>query len=112
MIVQIINKLISGLDQRQRDVMLGRFGLRGGKQTLAAIGKKYHLTRERVRQIEGAALFLIKKTSEKSIDKIAETAISVLKKFGGVRKEEDLLNDLRTVLKDNKINRWQLRFIF
>src|SRR3989344_30809 len=112
MIAQIINKLIVGLDQRQRDVVLGRFGLKGGKQTLAAIGKKYHLTRERVRQIEGAALFLIKKTSEKSIDKIAETAISVLKKFGGVRKEEDLLNDLRTVLKDNKINRWQLRFIF
>ncbi len=112
MIAQIINELIAGLDQRQRDVMLGRFGLKGEKQTLAAIGKKYHLTRERVRQIEGVALSLIGKTSGKSTDKVVETAINILKKFGGVRKEEDLINDLRAALKDNKINRWQLRFIF
>lgn len=50
---------LSGLSQRERDILQLRFGLVGGKVcSLAEIGKKYGITKERVRQI-------IKKTLEK-----------------------------------------------
>ncbi len=43
--------------KRMREVLECRFGLKGGeRQTLEEIGKKYKITRERVRQIEADAL--------------------------------------------------------
>lgn len=50
-------KLVKDLPDRARDVLIGRFGLDGkNPQTLEAIGKKYGITRERVRQIEAHGL--------------------------------------------------------
>ena len=52
-----IDNLIKDLKPRQRDVLISRFGLDDGKKkTLASIGGKYNLTRERIRQIEEEAL--------------------------------------------------------
>ena len=51
--MKIINAALNGLSPRQREVIEGRFGLKGGKaETLAAIGDRMGITRERVRQIE------------------------------------------------------------
>ena len=45
------------LTQRERDVVVLRFGLDGGApRTLSDVGKHFDLTRERIRQIEGRAL--------------------------------------------------------
>ena len=45
------------LHQRERDVLRLRFGLdRAPEQTLAEIGERFDLTRERIRQIEAKAL--------------------------------------------------------
>ena len=49
---EIIEKLLENLSSRQKEIIEERFGLKGRKLTLAAIGKKYGLTRERIRQIE------------------------------------------------------------
>ncbi len=109
----VINDLIKDLDQRQKDVIEARFGLKGVKQTLAAIGKKYRLTRERIRQIETASLDIIRKKFNNSpAEKITKTALLELKKFSGVRTEDDFIKDLRILLKDNGINGRDLKFIF
>ncbi len=62
---QIISrKLVAGLKDRTRDVVLQRFGIGGSpeRKTLEAIGNKYGITRERVRQIEAFALNAIRKS--------------------------------------------------
>lgn len=94
---QITKHLLSVLPERARDVMISRYGL--GKDTermtLEGIGKKYNITRERVRQIENHAIASIRKSKEyakekKTFDEL-ETVIYAL---GGVITEEDLLNSI------------------
>ena len=60
----ITKKITSHLGERASDVIMNRFGLLsdGERRTLEEIGKKYNITRERVRQVEEAAINLIKKS--------------------------------------------------
>lgn len=52
-----ISILLKILDNQEREVIKLRFGLQNGEpKTLEEIGKRYNVTRERIRQIEGAAL--------------------------------------------------------
>ena len=52
-----VNEILDGLPARERDVLRMRFGLEDGtSQTLEDVGKKFNITRERVRQIEARAL--------------------------------------------------------
>ena len=55
---QAVRETLLRLSPRERDVLGLRFGLDdpGSPQTLAEIGERYHLTRERIRQIEAKAL--------------------------------------------------------
>lgn len=54
---QRIRGLLNLLNDRDRQILTMRFGLDGGKnKTLDDIGKQFNLTRERIRQIEAAAL--------------------------------------------------------
>ena len=68
---QVVKRLLSSLPARAQDVIVGRFGLNqeGKEMTLEAIGKKYGITRERVRQIENYAVNHIRKapTYEKEV---------------------------------------------
>ena len=58
----IINKALSLLTKREKFIIEHRFGLCGDKkETLESIGKKLKVTRERIRQIESAALTKLKK---------------------------------------------------
>jgi DNA-directed RNA polymerase sigma subunit (sigma70/sigma32) len=43
-------------DERERDVIIRRLGLEGDEEVLDEIGRTYHISRERVRQIEKRAL--------------------------------------------------------
>ena len=50
-------KLLSPLDERERTVLSLRFGLdRSDASTLEEVGERFHLTRERIRQIEARAM--------------------------------------------------------
>ena len=52
-----VHKALNKLTNRQREVLINRYGLNDGvEKTLEQIGKKYGLTRERIRQIEAVAL--------------------------------------------------------
>lgn len=52
-----IARMLGNLDQRERGIVVLRFGLEDGEsRSLEEIGKQFSLTRERVRQIEARAL--------------------------------------------------------
>lgn len=92
-----VKKFLSVLSERARAVVEGRFGLGGdGKRmTLEAIGKKYDITRERVRQIEHAALETIRKSAAYRDERDALDALrDAILDLGGVVGEDDLLDHL------------------
>ncbi len=52
-----IGRLLSPLDEREREILRLRFGLdRGESRTLEEVGEHFNLTRERIRQIEARAM--------------------------------------------------------
>ena len=57
MLPEQIARLLAPLDPREREVLRLRFGLdRGEARTLEDVGEEFHLTRERIRQIEARAM--------------------------------------------------------
>ncbi|MFM2357483.1 MAG: hypothetical protein RJA61_220 [Candidatus Parcubacteria bacterium] len=92
---QITKSLLGVLPERARDVITGRFGLgvSSNKLTLEAIGKKYGITRERVRQIENYSLTNIRKSKEyEKNKKVFDEVKTLLTSLGGMVSEHDLLN--------------------
>ena len=96
---QVTEKFLFELPERSQDVIIHRYGLDkdAQKNTLDAIGKKYGVTRERVRQIENSSLRNIKKSD--LFNSIETAAIfneltEVIKSLGEVVAEEELLNYL------------------
>jgi RNA polymerase sigma factor (sigma-70 family) len=62
-----ITKLLAPLDERERQILRLRFGLdRGEPCTLEEVGRRFHLTRERIRQIEAKALSKLRHPSVNS----------------------------------------------
>ena len=58
---QQIMESMEALDEREREVLILRYGLRDGQpQTLEEVGKKFSVTRERIRQIEARAIKKLK----------------------------------------------------
>ncbi len=52
-----MSEILEGLSERERRVLIMRFGLEDGmSRTLEDVGKEFNVTRERVRQIEAKAL--------------------------------------------------------
>jgi len=52
-----IDDLLSVLDDRERKIIFSRFGLDGGEpRTLEEVGRKFGVTRERIRQLQNIAL--------------------------------------------------------
>jgi RNA polymerase primary sigma factor len=57
-----VNSLLEGMTEREREILDLRFGLADKKpRTLAEVAKKLGVSRERIRQIEEAALRKLKK---------------------------------------------------
>jgi hypothetical protein len=91
---KICSNLLKGLPQRTTDIIERRFGLKtGNRETLDAIGQNYKITRERVRQIAETGLAEIKPKA-KAYENIFADFNNVLDSFGGLKKEENLLDVL------------------
>ncbi len=93
-----INLLIQELEPRQKEVIIGRFGLEGGAKegkTLAEIGEHLGVTRERVRQIEASALGVLKSkiAAIPACLQVMERGKKYLKNVGGVSKEDKFLEN-------------------
>ncbi|OGI91260.1 hypothetical protein A3A09_01725 [Candidatus Nomurabacteria bacterium RIFCSPLOWO2_01_FULL_42_20] len=94
---QLTKKLMGPLNDRAHEVVYNRFGLGedAERKTLEAIGKKYGITRERVRQIENAALNLIRKADEFKAEQASfEELRDLIDGMGAVVPEEDFLETL------------------
>ena len=94
---QVTKKIMSSLPKRTSEVIEGRFGLSGDlrRKTLESIGQKYGITRERVRQIEEAALASIRKSMEYQNEQDAFQELrEIIMSHGGVVREDDFLNSL------------------
>lgn len=104
---QIVKKLIAVLDDRARDVLTERYGLESEqRKTLEAIGQKYGITRERVRQIENYALNLVRKSDayQAQADVFTELRDAV-EAMGGIIAEDELLEAFSSNVKtQNHIN--------
>src|SRR3989339_1592648 len=91
----IAKKLLSSLPERSRVVLEQRFGLGTNPErvTLKAIGKRYGITRERVRQIENHALAALKKSPAfASAEAAFQELERIIDSLGGIVCEDDLLN--------------------
>ena len=91
---QVVKSLLSQLPDRAHEVLVYRYGL--GKDTkrmtLDSIGKKYGITRERVRQIENYGIAHVRKSEEYKKEKAAFIEIEeLLHTLGGIVVEEDFL---------------------
>jgi predicted Zn-ribbon and HTH transcriptional regulator len=99
---KIFDSLWEGLTPRQKEIVLGRFGLgkSSERQTLAALGDRYQITRERVRQIEASALQVLKKkiTAHPQITELLARGKKFVQMAGGVIREEALLKELNSAL--------------
>ena len=69
---QDIYTLLEELSEQQRHVLILRFGLEDGREmSLAKVGDKLKLSRERVRQLEHQALALLRRRQAKVREYIA-----------------------------------------
>ncbi len=94
---QVTKRLLSVLTKRGQDVIENRYGLgaKATRMTLDAIGKKYDITRERVRQIENHSLTLIRKSKEyKDLQPVFDELKGLIVELGGIVAEKDLLKHL------------------
>ena len=91
---KICQNLLKDLPERQKQVILRRFGLETGeRETLESIGRDFSITRERVRQIENDGFLRLKPKIE-SYQKVFQHFTEQLKNAGELKKEETLLSQL------------------
>jgi len=98
--INIVNSLFSELLDRERDILVRRFGLKGEKgETLEKIGGLHKLTRERVRQIEASSIKKIKKLEslESTIATLRNVVKDLLVDHGGLIRRDYLLDILSVV---------------
>lgn len=115
MLSTTVTALVGALRPREQEVVSGRFGLAGGARvTLADLGARYGVTRERVRQIEREALRHAREIGAKKpeVKMLHGRIVRHLEGVGGVRREDLLLEELRRMLRDATLNRLHMVFLF
>jgi RNA polymerase primary sigma factor len=86
-----LNRMINSLDKREADILRMRFGLDGhDEQTLEEVGKKFKVTRERVRQLQYLALRKIRKLMAKNE---AQRSVVEIEQDGRLRERMDVLRE-------------------
>lgn len=88
-----LEQMLDLLNDRQRDVIISRYNLDGkGIKTLDSVGKKYGITRERVRQIESEALNKLRGFCEHNdFGEVLQVVKEYVIKYGGVVSENFLI---------------------
>ncbi|HOZ56424.1 MAG: RNA polymerase sigma factor SigA [Parcubacteria group bacterium ADurb.Bin316] len=95
--VEIIGNLFNELSDRERDVLMRRYGLSNeGKETLEGIGKVHNLTRERIRQIETAGVKRLQqlKNLDDYVKNLKRIILQLLEEHGGLMEKNYLLDIL------------------
>ncbi len=104
----VVNKILSGLPPKRREVIKLRYGISVPEPwSLAEIGRKFNLSRERIRQIQNEALSKIN-LEDKMFKKSEDLLVSIIDKEGGIIKEEDLFKLLAV---DDELQKNAISFI-
>jgi len=93
---QVVFGLLNALSEREKNILAARYGLDNGEvDTLEKIGGKLHLTRERVRQIEKAAISKLRKIEPpRELNRTTDLIRGLLESTGGIMTEEGLISTL------------------
>ena len=92
---QVCQDLLKDLNSKQKEIISRRFGLKKeNKETLALIGDRFNITRERVRQIEKDSIDKQIKPRLKKYSEVFKGFRKYLESFGGIKKEDILLEEL------------------
>jgi hypothetical protein len=86
-------------EKREQDVLFCRLGIKDNKESLQTIGNRYHITRERVRQIQNQGI--------KGLRKAAKNNPRIFNALAKVVKEQDAILSLPTASKlflDERLN--------
>ena len=115
-IKKAVASLIKPLSDRNRDVILRRFGLKNGRpETLESIGKSYGITRERVRQIEEHALKNLRAGGLEAVSALIRPYFDftreLLKERGGFIPEKDFFKQFSNQTSENNIDNLSLSFL-
>ncbi|MFC1686311.1 sigma factor-like helix-turn-helix DNA-binding protein [Patescibacteria group bacterium] len=110
---EALNFLLSALRDREKKILIKRFGLKDGKtKTLQEIGNQEGITRERVRQIVRNALNkMIKKSQEKGFKPTKELVVESIKSNSGLITEEKFLQVILTATEESDINQNIVRLL-
>lgn len=97
-------EIIAILPHRTQEIIKKRFGIEDDKpKTLEAVGQRYKITRERVRQIIESALKTIKKQPIlETIGDFINLSKSLLKQSGGLEEEIEFLKKVDKALNPGK----------
>ena len=92
----LMKRLLGLLSKKEKDVIERRFAIGyTQRETLDFIGKRYSVTRERIRQIEAVAIQkLVRISQDKSIRVLHELAQQILQSHGGVMFEDLLISEM------------------
>jgi hypothetical protein len=97
---EIIDCLLGCLSEREKDVIKSRYGIFMPVLTLAEIGKKYSITRERVRQIQNnAQKKLTRSASLTKLSNFQDQVLEYINTFAGIALETNLDSYFVDVLK-------------
>lgn len=93
----VLEDLFLVLSPKEKEVVVKRFALDNkSRSTLERIGRKFNVTRERIRQIEKIALSKLRRTAGSTkLSHIADLAQHILNKHGGVLPEGALIQKIQ-----------------
>jgi DNA-directed RNA polymerase specialized sigma subunit len=91
-----LKRVVADFSPRAQEIIFSRYGVFNSHAlTLEEIGKKYQITRERVRQVIREVLKKVReKKNEQIFQEIRETIVLALKDNSGIMEEKNLLNAL------------------
>lgn len=102
-IKQELNQLLSYLTKKELEVIQKRFGINGNEPTtLAAVGDKMNLTRERIRQIQVQAIKKLQRAVKSSdILLLNEHLSDQMESAGGIMTEEELFAYVNSIFPED-----------
>jgi len=104
--INSVSEILKSLNPRTQDIVSRRFGFKTGDiETLESIGQKYNITRERVRQIEEAALRELRKNFDSlNLDDRVLKIKAILQGYENVMREDFLFHEFSGSSQYNKTN--------
>lgn len=92
---RLVGNILGMLKDRDRQIVTKRFGLEGNEvETLEAIGQKYNLTRERVRQIEKDSVAFLKKKRNRELESAMQLIFDTVVEHGNIMSEDFLMRTM------------------